>query len=86
MISTIANNLLSDTENEKFRRFKSTNTLIKKNLMEVKGALEYVIEVRHCNSISTALRSYSLVFEQKSKTSSLIIFSLPLLETWITYE
>jgi len=43
MLSTIAENLLKEPENEKFQRFKPTNTLIRKHLVEVKGALEYSI-------------------------------------------
>lgn len=47
MLSTIAENLLKDFDNEKFRRFKPTNSLIKKNLVEVKGAIEYAVAVRY---------------------------------------
>ncbi|PVF96329.1 hypothetical protein CPB86DRAFT_515049 [Serendipita vermifera] len=43
MLSTIANNLLKEPENEKFKRFKPTNPLIQKNLVDVKGALEFAI-------------------------------------------
>jgi hypothetical protein len=45
MLSAIAENLLKDQENEKFRKFKPTNSLIKKNLVEVKGAVEYAVAV-----------------------------------------
>ncbi len=45
MLSTIAENLLKEPENEKFQRFKPTNALIKKHLVETKGALEYAIAV-----------------------------------------
>lgn len=60
-LSTIAENLLKDPDNPKFRQFKvcsrsthiileltfmkPTNTVIKKNLVETKGALEYAIQV-----------------------------------------
>lgn len=49
MLSTIAENLLNDRENEKFRKFKPTNNLIKKNLVEVKGAVEYAVAVSDPN-------------------------------------
>ncbi|KIJ56665.1 hypothetical protein M422DRAFT_22814 [Sphaerobolus stellatus SS14] len=42
---TIAENLLNHPENEKFHQFKPTNTIIKRNLVEVKGALEYAVEM-----------------------------------------
>jgi PUB domain len=41
----IAENLLREPDNPKFQRFKPTNSLIKKHLIETKGALEYAIEV-----------------------------------------
>jgi hypothetical protein len=44
-ILKIAENLLNDPDNPKFQQFKPTNTIIKKNLIDPKGALEYVIEV-----------------------------------------
>ncbi|CCA66584.1 hypothetical protein PIIN_00267 [Serendipita indica DSM 11827] len=43
MLSTIADNLLREPDNEKYQRFKPTNSLIKKNLVEVKGAIEYAV-------------------------------------------
>ncbi|KAG8798905.1 hypothetical protein FRC17_007288 [Serendipita sp. 399] len=61
VLSKIADNLLSDPENEKYRRFKPTNTLIKKHLVEVKGALEYAValgfraEVEHFQPYYTFL-------------------------------
>ncbi|KAG6831597.1 hypothetical protein H0H92_009070 [Tricholoma furcatifolium] len=42
---TIAENLLREPENAKYQQFKPTNAIIKKNLMDPKGALEYAIEV-----------------------------------------
>jgi len=42
-LSTIAKNLLNDPDNPKFQRFKPTNTIIKNNLVEVPGALEYAV-------------------------------------------
>ncbi|KAG6861583.1 hypothetical protein C0995_014490 [Termitomyces sp. Mi166 len=42
---TIAENLLHEPDNPKFQQFKPTNTIIKKNLVEPKGTLEYAIEV-----------------------------------------
>ncbi|KAG5722273.1 hypothetical protein E4T56_gene10012 [Termitomyces sp. T112] len=42
---TIAENLLHEPDNPKFLQFKPTNTVIKKNLVDPKGTLEYVIEL-----------------------------------------
>ncbi|KAG8837228.1 hypothetical protein FRC18_009748 [Serendipita sp. 400] len=61
VLSKIADNLLSDIGNEKYRRFKPTNNLIKKHLVEVKGALEYAValgfraEVEHFQPYYTFL-------------------------------
>jgi len=43
---TIADNLLRDPENPKFKQFKSTNVVIQRELIKPKGAIEYAIEVR----------------------------------------
>ncbi|KAF8529013.1 hypothetical protein BU17DRAFT_37410 [Hysterangium stoloniferum] len=40
---TLADNLLNNPGNDKFRQFKPTNTLIKRTLVDVKGALEYAV-------------------------------------------
>ncbi|KAF5363787.1 hypothetical protein D9756_000414 [Leucocoprinus leucothites] len=42
---TIAENLLRDPENPKFKQFKSTNSIIQRELMNPKGAIEYAIEM-----------------------------------------
>ncbi|KAK0453681.1 hypothetical protein EV421DRAFT_1765788 [Armillaria borealis] len=42
---TISENLLREPENPKFQQFKPTNGIIKRNLMDPKGALEYAIEL-----------------------------------------
>ncbi|KAI0254900.1 hypothetical protein BJV78DRAFT_1183767 [Lactifluus subvellereus] len=42
-LSTIAENLLREPDNPKFRQFKSTNTIIKRDLVDPKGALEYAV-------------------------------------------
>ncbi|KAG0709668.1 hypothetical protein DFH29DRAFT_885280 [Suillus ampliporus] len=44
-LSRIAENLLREPENPKFRQFKSTNDMIRRRLIETKGALEYAIEM-----------------------------------------
>ncbi|CAE6408902.1 unnamed protein product [Rhizoctonia solani] len=41
----LAENLLSDPENPKFREFKSTNTTIQRALIDPKGAIEFAIEM-----------------------------------------
>jgi len=45
ILHTIATNLLKEPENEKYKQFKTHNPVIKKNLIEAKGALEYAIEL-----------------------------------------
>jgi len=42
-LSTIAENLLREPDNPKFRQFKPTNTVIKRDLVDPKGALEYAV-------------------------------------------
>ncbi|KAF9453065.1 hypothetical protein P691DRAFT_802444 [Macrolepiota fuliginosa MF-IS2] len=42
---TIAENLLREPENPKFKQFKSTNSVIQRELMGPKGAIEYAIEM-----------------------------------------
>jgi len=41
----IAENLLREPNNPKFQRFKTTNSLIKRHLVDPKGTLEYAIEL-----------------------------------------
>ncbi|CAE6455437.1 unnamed protein product [Rhizoctonia solani] len=41
----LTENLLSDPENPKFQEFKSTNSTIKRSLIEPKGAIEFAIEL-----------------------------------------
>ncbi|KAF8665312.1 hypothetical protein AX16_000332 [Volvariella volvacea WC 439] len=45
ILLTLAENLIRDLDNPKFRRFRCANDIIKRNLVEVKGALEYAIEL-----------------------------------------
>ncbi|KAI9513201.1 hypothetical protein F5148DRAFT_280415 [Russula earlei] len=42
-LSMIAENLLCEPDNPKFRRFKPTNSIIKRDLINPKGALEYAV-------------------------------------------
>ncbi|KAJ6515862.1 hypothetical protein C8R45DRAFT_1087008 [Mycena sanguinolenta] len=42
---TISENLLNDFENPRFRQFKPTNTLIKRDLIDPKGTVEYAREL-----------------------------------------
>ncbi|KZV75162.1 hypothetical protein PENSPDRAFT_624931 [Peniophora sp. CONT] len=44
-LSTLAQNLLKDPDNEKFQSFKTTNTVIKRDLLDPKGTLEYAVEM-----------------------------------------
>jgi len=46
MLLKLASNILREPENEKYHRFKPTNTQIHKNIVNVKGGLEYAVEVR----------------------------------------
>ncbi|KAF8165309.1 hypothetical protein B0H34DRAFT_688679 [Crassisporium funariophilum] len=41
----ISDNLIREPENPKFQQFKPTNTVIKRDLVNPKGALEYAIEL-----------------------------------------
>lgn len=42
---TISENLLREPDNPKFQQFKPTNNIIKRDLVDPKGTLEYAIEV-----------------------------------------
>ncbi|KAH6914877.1 hypothetical protein BKA70DRAFT_1257279 [Coprinopsis sp. MPI-PUGE-AT-0042] len=44
-LATIAGNLLKDPSNPKFQKFKPTNSVIKRELVDRKGVLEYAIEM-----------------------------------------
>uniref|UniRef100_D8PQ28 PUB domain-containing protein n=1 Tax=Schizophyllum commune (strain H4-8 / FGSC 9210) TaxID=578458 RepID=D8PQ28_SCHCM len=44
ILLTIADNLIKEPENPKYQQFKPTNNTIKRNLVDVKGALEYAVE------------------------------------------
>lgn len=58
---TLSENLLRDPENEKFKKFKPTNSIIKRDLMDAKGALEYAIEVSIIICILSLFLSLSLL-------------------------
>ena len=45
-MSKVADNLLREPGNAKFRQFKPTNAVIKRDLVDPKGALEYAVAVR----------------------------------------
>jgi hypothetical protein len=45
ILSKIAENLIREPQNPKFRQFKPTNDTIRRHLIETKGALEYAIEM-----------------------------------------
>ena len=42
---TISGNLLKEPDNPKYGQFKTENNVIKKTLVEVRGALEYAVAV-----------------------------------------
>lgn len=42
-LSKIAENLLREPDNSKYRQFKPTNTIIKRDIVDPKGALEYAV-------------------------------------------
>ncbi|KAI0053537.1 hypothetical protein FA95DRAFT_1552024 [Auriscalpium vulgare] len=42
-LSMIAENLIREPDNAKFRQFKPTNSIIKRDLVDPKGALEYAV-------------------------------------------
>ncbi|KAN0132507.1 hypothetical protein V8E53_009523 [Lactarius tabidus] len=42
-LSKIAENLLREPDNPKFRQFKPTNTIIKRDIVDPKGTLEYAV-------------------------------------------
>lgn len=42
---TISENLLREPDNPKFQQFKPTNSIIKRDLVDPKGTLEYAIEL-----------------------------------------
>ncbi|VDB85372.1 unnamed protein product [Peniophora sp. CBMAI 1063] len=44
-LSTLAQNLLKDPDNEKYQSFKTTNSVIKRDLLDPKGTLEYAVEM-----------------------------------------
>jgi hypothetical protein len=61
-LSTIAENLLRDPDNPKFRQFKPTNTIIKRDLVDPKGTLEYAVAVRRVFMSPVSLLSYMPIY------------------------
>lgn len=55
----IAENLLREPDNPKFRQFKPTNTIIKRDLVNPKGALEYAVAVRRTPFFCCAVTPFS---------------------------
>ena len=45
-LSMLARNIIDHPEEEKYHRFKPTNTAIRKKIVDPKGSLEYAVEVR----------------------------------------
>ncbi|KAL4081890.1 hypothetical protein V8B97DRAFT_2001988 [Scleroderma yunnanense] len=64
-LATIAENLLREPDNPKFQQFKQTNDLIKRRLVETKGALEYAIEATW---VQTKGKLFSLTTSDSDKT------------------
>lgn len=62
-LSTIAENILREPLNPKFRQFKPTNSMIKRNLVDPKGALEYAVALGFRPEIQNFQPSY--VFSDK---------------------
>ena len=42
----LARNIIDHPEEEKYHRFKPTNTAIRRKIVDPKGTLEYAVEVR----------------------------------------
>ena len=42
----LSENIINHPEEEKYHRFKPTNTAIRKKIVDPKGTLEYAVEVR----------------------------------------
>lgn len=42
----LAGNIIDHPEEEKYHRFKPTNSAIRKKIVDPKGSLEYAVEVR----------------------------------------
>lgn len=63
-MSRIADNLLREPDNAKFRQFKPTNAIIKRDLVDPKGTLEYAVamgfrpEVDHFQPYYTFNKKY----------------------------
>ena len=58
----IAENLLREPDNPKFRQFKPTNMIIKRDLVGPKGALEYAVAVRRTPLFAIAPLIISIYF------------------------
>ncbi|KIY49215.1 hypothetical protein FISHEDRAFT_30986, partial [Fistulina hepatica ATCC 64428] len=44
-LHTISSNLLREPENPKYQQFKTTNSIVKRDLVEVKGAIEFAVQM-----------------------------------------
>jgi hypothetical protein len=63
VLATLSGNVLKEPDNPKYHHFKSTNNAIRRNLVDVRGALEYAVEV-----------SYILAFTHQNPSDQLCTY------------
>jgi len=61
-LGMLATNIIDHPDEEKYHRFKPTNTAIRKKIVDPKGTLEYAVEVRVVCFRSPHLRAHATPF------------------------
>ena len=57
---TLAVNVIDHPDDEKYHRFKPTNTLIRRKIVDPKGTLEYAVEVRATSTLLFHSRTHPM--------------------------
>ena len=77
-LKTLAENILSHPGEEKYKKFKPTNTKIKKTLVDPKGTLEYAVAVSlHRNNPEFRLRTLCFRWDSDQRFVTCPCIDLP---------
>jgi len=81
----LAANIIDHPDEEKYHRFKPTNTTIRKKIVDPKGTLEYAVEVRivHSNLSRPKAHAAPFVYPARIQTRGDLVSSPALLSELI---
>ena len=63
----LAANIIDHPDEEKYHRFKPTNTTIRKKIVDPKGTLEYAVEVRAVYSRLPCRKAHAVLFAHPAR-------------------